>query len=555
MSPTTALAPRRLLPLLFLIALMATALPRSLAAGAATTTSVPSGTPGTIAGPLPPLLRLPTRQATLLGTLTPSSSLPATATGQRGYPSPAVLSAPYQVRGPGPTAENALPIQNLPGAPAGANLSPATGVSPPLGIAKYAVPDNQAYATPSDSNVATDGTYAGYAYNAGNGEEIQFTDLLTGAAVTYYDMCGFSGFTGCSDIRLLYDRIGSADRWLLVYTIFTPNSDPDKAPGELALGVSNDGSPLDGFSIYGLGKLSGLTDAPRIGLSTDKVLLTGNVYSGGTEYARIYVANKGQLESLKGFSYDTIQGVNGSISLDPTTENDREQVYLSEAPDPSLPRPNGSPDVMALYEYSGPQGSLSITGHEWYIQNLPGAIVNASQPNTSVTLDTDGNKFNDSVIAESTLVSTANNKCVGTGGVYYPCAAFIGFDLDPFGTPVSVTIDGDLFASGVAYFYAALASTTLSNNLLGIVGYTDPSTGAYAGSVTIQMSLLTGGINGGPSVKGNSDILPSTGNVARWGDYFGCEQVPASFPSEAVCVGQYAKDGTEGVEGFVNEVQ
>lgn len=259
------------------------------------------------------------------------------------------------------------------------------------------------------------------------------------------------------------------------------------------------------------------------------------------------IVNKAQLESLNGFNYDIYSGI--GYNYTPVGVTGYEATTMSEPPDFST----GASNVMVTHYVYGPEGSEQFVTEKWSIQNLSGNIPQAGQPASPYTLDTDSNEFNSSVYSGTMLWMTGNNSCQGADTVMYACSAFIGFNVDSNGQPIGVSVDDDLFATGVNYFYASLSPTN-SDNALGIVDYTCPDCKSYAGSVTFEMDG-SGAINGGPPIYGNSDIPPDMNETYhRWGDYNSCNYIPSSSPSQSACVGEFALNGATASEIFVTQV-
>lgn len=208
-----------------------------------------------------------------------NDSLPPHATGQAGYPVPAATLAHFRQSAAPATAKNAAPVTGL--APLqGSSASASSTPPPPTGIEQYTVNNGAPYGDPPDNNMDTDGGSAAFMYNDGAGERLDLLSLYgNGTPYGGYNLCGIQGYTGCSDPVIRFDRVNGDDRWIFTYEDYTPGT----PGGSVVLGVSHDSNLSDGFAMYGIGnQTTGSLDAPRLGISSDKVIVTYDYFNGAT---------------------------------------------------------------------------------------------------------------------------------------------------------------------------------------------------------------------------------------------------------------------------------
>lgn len=411
-------------------------------------------------------------------------------------------------------------------------------------VTQFTSPSTGGYGTPPDNGVATDGYNVGSIYNGnpgiGQGEIINFT-TATGAEEVAYGQCGIEGYQGCSDPNIRYDQ--SAGRWIFTYIAFP--SPFNNNGGIVALGVSNDSSPYDGFSIYGLGKVdSGGYDAPRVGISSDKVVITNN-YGSSTCNAYstctlIYVIDKAQLYSLQGFNFHEYQGLGKNYQ--PVTSTTHEGTTLFEAPDFSTPNSG----IMVTHYVSGPEGSETFTTDSWGIGNVAQGQFEAPQPGTPYTLSADSSEFESAVYTSNVVWVTGNDMCSNSSQL---CPRFVSFNVDSYGQPITLNSSFIIgIGDGSDLFYTALSPTVNSTSVLGVTDYTCAVCGEYASVGTFELTT-SGNYTGGAYAAGNSIISPAAGHAdQRWGDVNGCGFVPGTSPAQATCIGQFASNGSSASE-------
>ena len=310
---------------------------------------------------------------------TPAPNPITIATGHVGAPSYiARLNAPPPIGTP-PEIIYTLPpapVQSIPGpitSTATTIVPPFPATAPRIGLVRqFTAPGTGGYGEPPNNDVATDGSYNELIYNGGHGEAGIVVDItgVSGTHLGTFRQCGVDGFNGCSDPNIVYDR--AASRWVLTYVSFPVPFHNDG--GVIALGVSANANPLSGFYTWGLGKVtSGSYDAPRLGVTSDKVVISANYYSpscGSVALcARVWVVNKGELYSLHGFNFSESQG--SGFNWQPLAYTGAEATVFFESPNFATPN-DGTMVTRYLY---GTQGHETWTTDHWVISNVcPGDI-------------------------------------------------------------------------------------------------------------------------------------------------------------------------------------
>jgi hypothetical protein len=383
-------------------------------------------------------------------------------------------------------------------------------------------------------------------YNAASGGETIDVQNLAGGEIGFWSVCAIGSDNGCSDVNIRYDR--SSDRWVFTYLAFP--SPFNNNGGVLALGVSKDTNIADGWVIWGLGQeTTGSYDAPRLGITSDKVVVSLNRYgsdcANGSPCTFMFIINKSQLYSLNGFNWQKYQGT--GVNYQPVTVSGLKATTFSEAPDAAI----GSTNEMVTHYLSGPEGKVTWQTTTWTIGNDPWGPYEytpqiygeppAPQPGSSVVLDTDANEFQSSVYGSGLWV-VGNNDCSGA-----VCVVMINFSAASSGVPTSITTDYNYTGgSGSSVMYPAISTLGNVSDVLGVLDYTCASCGEYASSDTFEV-FIGGSFEGGPYEAGNVDVPGGSGFMgasdARWGDINGCSFLVGGN-QEAVCVGQFASSSS-----------
>lgn len=340
-----------------------------------------------------------------------------------------------------------------------------------------------------------------------------------------------------SDPRVLFD----SGRWFLSSTTFSPSSD---ASWNLLFSLGSDPATSTWVCLIiptstirnPDGTTGNFPDFPKIGINSDKVVLTGDAFSQnrrgykfqGTEFV---VINKSDLLNLTVSASGTVSGTINIALLAPNQGD--------FAIEPAF-QINSTSD--SLYMAAVNSGVASTSNLDiWTITGLPGAGLqkavahlaidtisyppNALQLGTTTQIDTNDDSLLDAFLREDSgsLWVSANDACTPKGDTAVrSCARFINVSIGTGGT-LSVAQDFDYADLGTDYYYPAVR-TDASGNLYaafsGSSGTTYPS--AYAG---IQSSGSANQLTN-LSVTRAGDY-PYTISPPRWGDYSGAAVDPA----------------------------
>jgi hypothetical protein len=268
-----------------------------------------------------------------------------------------------------------------------------------------------------------------------------------------------------SDPRVLFDA--ASGRWLISTTTFSPISD---ASWNLLVSTSSDPTaatwnclkiPTSGIRNPD-GSLGNFPDFPKMGISSDKVILTGDAFaqSGhghsqsykfqGTEFV---VINKIQLFGTSG-SVDTQTFTNqGDFAIEPAQELGTVPSNLYMAAVNSSVSSTSNMDVWTI---TGVPGDSTVGVSK---KSLPIDTIyyppNAQQAGTSTLIDVNDDSLLDAVYRDSTgsLWVSANDGCTPTGdNAVRSCLRFINVDTNT----MTVAQDFDYADKGMYYYYPAV---------------------------------------------------------------------------------------------------
>jgi hypothetical protein len=351
---------------------------------------------------------------------------------------------------------------------------------------------------------------------------------------TVYDTAGFSSVnlntTACttntstdsvSDPRVLSD----SGRWFISTTTFAPAADES---WNLLFSTGID--PVSS-SWYCLiiptstilnpdGTTGNFPDFPKIGINSNKVVLTGDAFSPvgsgykfqGTEFV---VINKASL--LSGSVSVALFAPNqGDFAIEPAQQinSTTDSLYMA-AVNSAL----ASASILDVWTVTGvPGGTLQTTVTPLSIATIS-FPPNAQQKGTSALIDTNDDSLLDAVFRQGSpgsLWVSANDGCTPPGdSALRSCLRFINVSIGTGG--MSVAQDFDYADRNTHYYYPAIR-TDKSGNLYA--AFTGSSSATYA-SAYAGMQL-----SGNPNALTNLSIIragdnPYTLSPPRWGDYSG----------------------------------
>ena len=355
---------------------------------------------------------------------------------------------------------------------------------------------------------------------------------------------------GTSDPKVLYDA--SSQRW------FASIMDTGLKRVVLAVSASND--PTATWNIYSLSPGSSrCTDQPLIGVSDDKFVVSGNIFSSncplttsntGFLGAQYWVLNK--LEMVAGLrSVDFV-----SFGPDPTTESafpsqslsSTTSVYMvSAGVNASFDSGATSPtsNAIQLFTITGvPPGTVTVA-----TRTFPTLITRppmASQPGTTVLLQTDDARVQDAVWYQGNLWLSLNDACTPPGDIQArSCVHLIQLDTAVF--RIKQDID---YGNNAQYFFYPALSIDRSGDLGVIYGYSSASNSTCCFA---SLAVTGQGISDPPNTLAPSQTIRRGSGIVssnRYGDYFGAGRDP-SDPTIIWTAGEYAT----GIATFVESLR
>jgi hypothetical protein len=439
--------------------------------------------------------------------------------GVHGKPSPSPSPAPSPTPSPAPISTGAA----------------ANPVPTPTSFDAISLLDTAGYVPPD----TTLGAGAAYVVEAVNSQaEVYGKD---GSAITLLNTAACTTNPSndtISDPRVLYDATDG--RWFISTMTFSPigdaswnllistGSDPTVTTWEcLIIPTSKIRNPD--------GSIGNFPDFPKIGMNSDKVVLTGDAFSPsvhgrsqsykfqGTEFI---VINKIDLLSWSpGLTVHTaLFAPNmGDFAIEPAQQLGTSTTTLYMAAVNSAVSSTSTIDVWAITGIPG----VSTVSAPFKSQSIASISYppNAQQEGTSVLLDTNDDSLLDAVYRDGSLWVSANDACVpGAPGdsTVRSCLRFINVTVDPTSGAMSVAQDFDYGDPGTYYYFPAIRTDSAGNLLAAFTGSSSSSyASAYAG---MQAS-------GTPNELTNLSVTRAgdfsyTISPPRWGDYSGAAVDP-----------------------------
>jgi DNA-binding beta-propeller fold protein YncE len=341
-----------------------------------------------------------------------------------------------------------------------------------------------------------------------------------------------------SDPRIVWDS--DSGRWFssaLLCTISKSGKCDGNPSGILlAVSLSADPSPVN-WKVYTVEKdTTVLDDQPRLGFSSDKLVVAFDQYSsGGGSFNNdeMFVIEKADAvaakPALRSTSFNMNSGLNHRFGIVPAVPTPSDQTGFD-----AFAAYHGS-DILGQYA-----STLTITGTPAlkdvsFTEAGPGISgmstpPAASQPGAANSLDTGDNRF-------LTVTETNNNLWIGATDACTPpgdsttraCARVIEVKLAP--TP-TVVADTDLARNGADLYYPAPLATACGNDLF--MTYTISSAGQFptAEVATSPIPLATV-FTSRDYGAGSAQYLGQSGEKKplRWGDYSGISPDGSDFCS------------------------
>jgi hypothetical protein len=384
-----------------------------------------------------------------------------------------------------------------------------------LGSGGYVPPDTQVAAGPN------------HVFEAVNLEGQIFSKA--GGAVKSFSLYSFFNIStsdSITDPRVLYDA--PSGHWFMITSTFGPSS----AYGwNLAVSAGTDPTdPTGTWYVYHYPTVGSFPDFPKIGLNSDKVVITGDAFSGNTFLGTEFVVfNKSEVMTGSDTDVTYYPPGQGDFAIEPAQ-------HLA-----SIGTATNHPDTLFMASVANPSAS---TVRIWSVTGVPGSIQpvavataslaistlttppNAAQGGTSKLVDTNDNALLDAVFRDGSpgsLWVSANDGCTPQGDIATrSCLRLIEVSIAS-GTP-TVSQDFDYSALGQYFFYPAIRTDSTGNLFVVFNGSSSSKYISVYGDV--QKTTDTADTLEPPVLlKSGSGAYTES---ARWGDYSGAGIDPSN---------------------------
>lgn len=359
------------------------------------------------------------------------------------------------------------------------------------------------------------GAGAGYVFEAINLEGAVYNTTSGNSLVNKFSLSSFFGTTASlSDPRVIFDPI--SQRWFV--QIITIGS--GQTSGSWMLAVSTSSSPTT-FKVYNFPTSNGFPDFPKMGLNGDKVVITGDAFSGnsflGTEFI---VINKSDLVNGAATAHYQFFGPNeGAFAIEPAQHmsplNANNDLFMAAVAYASA----SSVNLWSVSGVPSSSTSASIATKSLAIKAL-NSPPNAVQPGNS-TVATNDQALLDAVFRDGSpgeLWVAASSACTPSGdSTTRSCLRFIEVSISNGDlSTAAVAQDFDFGSAGQYYYYPALR-TDKDGNMAAVF---------TASSSSIYPSVWCGGqLTSEAGTFGHlKQIIAGTSaytQANRWGDYSG----------------------------------
>jgi len=411
---------------------------------------------------------------------------------------------------------------------------PVTAFPPPTALEMFTggadgsmVPPDTSVAA-SDSLVVEEVNHSAFVFDKG------------GHLMQSFGLPGFYGVTGVNqtvtDPRIVWDS--NSGRWfstILMCTISAGKCDGTPDGVLLAVSLSADPSPAN-WKIYPVDtEASLIDDQPRLGFSSDKVVVTFDQYSSPGSFSNdeMFVFEKADLvaavPSARFMSFNMNSGLNHRFGIVPAVPTPSDQTAFD-----AFAAYHGS-DVLGQYA-----STLTITGTPALKDvsfteagpKISGMSTppSASQPGAANSLATDDNRFLTVTETNDNLWIGANDTCTPAGSSQsQACARIIEVKLSPSPTVVA---DRDLGRAGSDIYYPAVLASACSD--IAYVTFTISSASEFpTAEVATSPIPLTSAFTSQDYGAGTTRYLGQSGEKTplRWGDYSGISSDGSDFCS------------------------
>ncbi len=353
-----------------------------------------------------------------------------------------------------------------------------------------------------------------------------------GAVLSDFDLLTFLGvdfFTDVlSDPVVIYDHLSS--RWFV--TAVTIESLFNQ--GDWRLAVSTTSNPMDPWILYIASLSGGFPDYPKLAVTADKLVLTGNIFTIFSETfvgTAFLVANKADLMSgsVTPASSEYFPSPQGLFTIQPADSlSSTSTLYM-------VSRGSGRRQTFVrVWAVNGvPRVSpVTATTQDLTISSLP-TPPDAAQAGTPTLIETNDNRLLDAAFRGNSLWVAATSGCKPPGDKKTrSCARFIQIGT----SPLAVLQDFNFGTAGTYYYYPAIA-TDVTNNLLTVFNRSSSTEYASVYASGRQTADPINTLQAPVLIKAGENSYQPFAN--RWGDYSGAGVDPVD--GKVWVAGEYAR--------------
>lgn len=364
-----------------------------------------------------------------------------------------------------------------------------------------------------------------------------------GTFVMDFDLNAFYGLIGTgysfSDPRVLYDALSG--RWFATGVAYTSSF-----ASEFVLAVSTGSLPTGTWNIYKAAQSSLLHDQPKLGVSTDKVAIAWNDFLNGSFFqgATTWVLQKSPLltgSPAPGTAVGPNSNQSGIVPAQHLANSSVLYLVYNNSDCGYTGCNTGSPTI-GVIAAGGTPGTSTFT----WTESDPGIAgtsnpPNADQPGMPASIDTNDDRFLNSVWLNGTLWTGGNDACTPPSDTTVrPCSRLIQVLT---GT-MTVNQNFDLGQSGADLFYpvawlAGSGDTFVGYNFSSINDYVGFRVAGQPAGSSPQTIVGAQTAQAGLALYNLSQCFPSYTGPDRWGDYGGAAFDP-STTGDVWVAGEYA---------------
>jgi len=435
----------------------------------------------------------------------------------------------------GPQA-NAIGVTTLPASPsATGDVENVVTSFPAISLDRQLALGIDQFVTPPDTQVAAGPNHLVEMVNSSGSVWDK-----SGTLLKLFDLNAFfavpTGYS-FSDPRILYD--GGSQRWFASGVAFVQ---PTLA-SVVTIAVSMTSDPTQTWVQYSAANSSNLThDQPKIGVSSDKVVLSWNDFLYGLSFQgqSTWVLQKSQMVAGTPANGVAIGPDSTRQSLVPAvqlTSNSAEYIVYNRGASVGVVTITGTPLLgNVVWNESDPAAPPTS------------APPTADQPGMPGSIATNDDRFLTAVWENGILWTGGNDACVPSSDTTSrPCSRLI----QVFTSTATINQDFDIATTGGGLYYPAFA---LDGNGNMYVVYNISSSTEYVGvRITGQLAgaapqtvAAAQTIRSGDTTYNMNPCFGTTG-TSRWGDYAGAAIDPQN-PTDVWVASEYAAIGTPGTQ-------